>query len=311
VGLLYRGWIFFDPCCVVDIFYKCRGEVGLILEAKLYLVGTPIGNIGEISERARVILSEVDVIAAEDTRNTGVLLKLLGIAHKKFISYHKLNELKRQEILLDMLKSGQSIALVSDSGMPCISDPGFLLVAAASQVGIDVVAVSGASAVINAVAVSGFPAEPFLFIGFLPRKESEILRAFSGFRENIALVFYESPKRILKTAALLAFHYPEMKICLCNDMTKLFERTYRGTAIQVLAELEDNPKAEKGEYTGVAYVEFTPELKAPLSLEAMLVDTMIRQQISLKEAISVVAQDSGLPKKEVYRAALGLKRLEL
>ena len=277
----------------------------------LYIVATPIGNIEEITIRALEVLSEVDLIAAEDTRTTGLMLDLLGKKAPKFTAYHKLNEAKKHKALIKKLQEGLNIALVTDAGTPCISDPGYLLVKAAVDADITVVGVSGPCAAITALCISGLPAEPFLFVGFLPRKESEIIEAMN--RDSTSVVFYESPKRVIGTLAILAENFPTAAICLCNDMTKKFEMTYRGAPEEVLKQLQSNPNAEKGEYTGVFYWTDIPtqeEIKELPSLESLLVDIIVKSgDITLKDAVGILSESGTHAKNEVYAASLRLKEI--
>jgi len=306
---------------------------GIILSGTLYVVATPIGNLDEITPRSLQILSEVDIIAAEDTRTTGLLFNRLGIEAKatKFISYHKFNESAKQNTLLEKLQAGQSIALVSDAGTPCISDPGYMLVKAAADMEIPIIGVSGSCAVILALSVSGFPAEPFLFLGFLPRKTPAIVEVMSLLLRVPTLIFYESPKRIADTVEILANHFPNIFLCLCNDLTKKFERIYRGTPTEVLENLHDNPNAEKGEYTCLV---FMPPLSKNVlsdensvenqpSLESLLIDVMVKSNCSMKDAIKILSSNQksnnqlnfqsshsiSYTKNEIYTASLRLKEL--
>lgn len=271
------------------------------------MVATPIGNIDEINARALAVLSEADYIAAEDTRTTGLLLSRLRVAPSKFISYHKFNESARQELVLGKLEAGHSVALVSDAGTPCVSDPGYMLVRAAASAGFKVVGVSGSCAVILALSVSGLPAEPFVFVGFMPRKA--VAEAVVC---GTTMVFYESPKRIVATMGVFAEKFPEASICLCNDLTKKFEHIYRGSPGEVLEELLANPHAEKGEYTCVAYVPESAEVSiSPISIEGLLIDTIVKSgcTITMKDAIKILSADYN--KKEVYAASLRLKDMFL
>jgi len=306
-----------------DTHYKALGT--------LYVVATPIGNLEELSPRALRIMSEVDVIAAEDTRTTGLLLSRLlpdgGAKRPKLFSHHKFNEAATIDGLLKVLFEGKNVALLSDAGTPCISDPGHMLVNAAAKQGIEVVGVGGSCAAIMALSVSGFPAELFIFLGFLPRKAGERLAALERWSfTKTTLIFYESPKRIAVTLECFAEHFPETALCLCNDLTKKYERIYRGTPSEILEELQANPFSEKGEYTCVAHL---PEHKTQetqeaqetqsLSLESLLVDVMIKQGCSLKDAMKIVSENSakiaknstkaGISKKELYAASLHLKGL--
>ena len=282
----------------------------------LYIVATPIGNLEEISPRALRILSEVDVIAAEDTRTTRFLLMLEGIKVKKIVSYHKFNDKAKIDSLLKKLLEGQNVALVSEAGTPCISDPGYLLVKEAAAADIAVVGVSGSCSLITAVSVSGFPAEPFMFVGFLPRKTTDIIRtittACTAAPQNLTLVFFESPKRITAAIELLAEHFPQASLCCCNDLTKKFERIYRGSPMEVLEALKDNENAEKGEYTCVLYMQqsFFEEIKKDdsFSLESQLLDIMVKTCCSIKEAVNALSEKlDNTTKKEIYAASLRLK----
>jgi len=268
----------------------------------LYVVASPIGNMDEITLRALQVLSEVDIVAAEDTRNTGLFLRRLNI-NAKLIAYHKFNEISKQDFLLEKLKAGESIALISDAGTPCISDPGYLLVKAAADAGVEVIGISGACAAILALSVSGFPAEPFLYLGFLPRKAGAIVEIMP---DGHTAVFYESPKRIASTMALMTEHFPDAQICLCNDLTKKFEKIYRGSPAEVLAELAANPHSEKGEYTCVASIppQLVQDENAP-SIESQLIDVMVKTGCTVKEAIKKL----DYPKNKVYAASLRLKEL--
>lgn len=279
----------------------------------LYVVATPIGNREDISERALKILSEVDCIAAEDTRTTQNLLKMYNIS-KRTVSNHKFNEQRSKNTLISYLLEGKNVAVVSDAGTPCISDPGFVLISAAIDNAIPVIGICGANAAVTALSVSGFYCNTFSFYGFLPRKESEIKSIFlRASNSNVRVcVFYESPKRIIKSIHILQQVLPDSRMCLCNDLTKLYERTYRGIPAQVLEELNGNPDSEKGEYTLV--VEFPKAstqqetIKSSETNEGRLINYMVLNNVSAKEAISALS-GNGITKKELYAAALHLKKL--
>lgn len=280
----------------------------------LYVVATPIGNLGDMSERAIKTLAEVDLIAAEDTRNTIKLLNHFDI-HTPMAANHKFNEKEAVNHLVSELMSGKNIAVVSDAGTPCINDPGFILVEACCEAGIEVLGVPGACAAATAISVSGLPSATFSFMGFFPREKKETTLLFENIKKNHSetYIFYESPKRIIETMEVISRELPEAKISLCNDLTKLHERTYRGSASEVLADLQANPNAEKGEYAFVMYYEpvVTEQPEEVLSLEAMLVDTIVKKQCSMKEAISILSADktNDYSKKEFYQASLNLKEL--
>ena len=300
----------------------------------LYVVATPIGNLEDITYRAVRVLSEADIIAAEDTRVSRTLLTRYGIKTLP-VSCHKFNESKRMDFFIDSLYAGKNVALVSDAGTPCICDPGNRLVAQAALEGIQIVSVCGPFAAAAAISISGFDGSRFSFIGFLPKTEKKLLGALQRAYDEIIypetnkksgvfapqpVVFYESPKRIVKTMSLLATHYSNSHICLCNDLTKKFEHIYRGAPSEVLAALTENTNAEKGEYTCVLLHQIKNIDKmlpgdknenTALSLEAQIIDVMAKKNVLLKEAMEAVyeANKKMITKKEIYSASLRLKKL--
>lgn len=279
---------------------------------RLYVVGTPIGNLGDMSPRAVETLKSVDLIAAEDTRTAASLLEKFGITGAKIVPNHKFNEQAAADGFVRDLLAGKNLALVTDAGMPCISDPGYLLVESAVAAGVSVTVVPGACAAVSAVAVSGFNALSFAFYGFLPRSAGDIRKVLRRIEKEYSplSVFYESPNRIVDTVELVAEVLSGCQICVCNDLTKLYERIYRGTPAEVLAELKTNPNAAKGEYVLIIYREKTEEpSEERLSYEAMLVDCMVKNGISSKEAVSLLASSKAAPKRELYDAAVRLKEI--
>ncbi|MDR0856110.1 MAG: 16S rRNA (cytidine(1402)-2'-O)-methyltransferase [Clostridiales bacterium] len=282
-------------------------------KGKLFVVGTPIGNRGDMTPRAIKTLSEVDVIACEDTRVTRGLLTMYGIKNT-VTAYHKFNEREKAADLVRQMTEGKTVAVVTDAGMPCISDPGAVLVAAAADAGIEVVAVPGAAAVTAAVALSGFAAVSYVFCGFFGKGEKEIAAALGmcARAEQEVYVFYESPKRIEKTVSCIEKHLPDARLAVCNDITKLHERVYRGTPAQVLAALTANPNADKGEYAVVlhrgAFV--AAAAGAALSLEAQLVQCMVENDAGVKDAVAILTEKlkGAATKKDIYAAALALKK---
>ena len=212
----------------------------------LYLVATPIGNLEDITLRALRTLRECDVVAAEDTRHTGQLLKYFGIA-RPLLSYFQFNEARRSEEILARLKRGEKVALVTDAGSPGISDPGERVVRAAIQAGLRVESVPGACALVAALTASGLPADEFHFVGFLPhksgqrRKRLESLRGIAG-----TLVLYESPYRVEKLLGELNEVYPARPVVLARELTKKFEEFRRGKPAALLEELKKRPA--KGEF---------------------------------------------------------------
>ena len=220
----------------------------------LYLVATPIGNLEDITLRALRVLKECDVVAAEDTRHSGQLLKHFGIS-KPLLSYFQFNEAKRSEEIIERLRRGEKVALVTDAGSPGISDPGERVVKAALEAGLRVEAIPGACALIAALTASGLPTKEFHFIGFLPhksgqrRKQLEQLKAFDG-----TLILYESPYRIEKLLIELNEIFPERGVVLARELTKKFEEFLRGTPHELLEILKK--RSLKGEF--VVLVEGAP-----------------------------------------------------
>lgn len=211
----------------------------------LFLIATPIGNLGDITLRALETLKEVDVIAAEDTRHSGHLLRHFGI-QKPLVSYHEHNEARRTAELIEQLAAGRKVAIITDAGLPGISDPGHRLLRACMERGLPYTIIPGASAVLTALLGSGFSAERFFFGGFLPvksgQREREILGA--GAREETS-IFFESPYRLTKTLAVCAEHLPQRPVCVARELTKQYEEFRRGLASDLLAHYTAHPP--KGE----------------------------------------------------------------
>ena len=215
----------------------------------LFIVGTPIGNLEDITLRALRVLREVDLVAAEDTRRTGLLLAHNGI-HKPLVSYHEFNEAKRAAELVQKLQDGLSIALVSDAGMPTLSDPGLRLIRAVVAAGLKIEVVPGPSALTAALAGSGLPVERFLFYGFLPYKSSQRRKALAALAPlPYALVFFESPYRLKKSLADMLEILGDRQVVVGRELTKKFEEFLRGGLNQVLKDLEN--RTVKGELTVV------------------------------------------------------------
>jgi 16S rRNA (cytidine1402-2'-O)-methyltransferase len=212
----------------------------------LYLVATPIGNMEDITLRALRVLKGCDVVAAEDTRHSGRLLQHFGIT-KPLLSYFQFNEARRREEILERLRRGQKVALVTDAGSPGISDPGGRVVAAALAAGLRVEAVPGPCALVAALTASGLPSDEFHFVGFLPHKSGQRRRQLEGLRTVPGtLVFYESPYRIVKFLEELACLYPTRRTVLARELTKKFEEIRGGLPAQLLEEFR--PRAIKGEF---------------------------------------------------------------
>jgi len=213
--------------------------------AKLYLVPTPIGNLEDMTFRAIKVLREVDLILAEDTRNSGKLLKHFEI-NTQMHSHHMHNEHKTVEGLVQQIKNGKTIALISDAGTPAISDPGFLLTRACVEAGIEVDCLPGATAFVPALVNSGFPNDKFVFEGFLPVKKGRQTRLQLLAEETRTVIFYESPHKLVKTLGHFVEYFgPERQVSVSREITKLHEETIRGTAVEVLQHYQNKPP--KGE----------------------------------------------------------------
>ncbi|MBQ7286863.1 MAG: 16S rRNA (cytidine(1402)-2'-O)-methyltransferase [Candidatus Gastranaerophilales bacterium] len=219
------------------------------LETALYVVATPIGNLEDITLRAIDVLKKVDVIAAEDTRNTSVLLEKYSIT-TRLISYHKYSENSRVELFLNYLQEGKSIALVSDAGTPLISDPGAVLVEAVKKEGFKVIPIVGASAVIGLLSAIPRIDEDFKFIGFLPKVKNQIVEIVSK-NNSENLVFYESPNRLLETLEVIEKEFPNKKVAIGRELTKKFEEIKVGTISEIIGYFKNNTL--KGEIVALLY----------------------------------------------------------
>jgi 16S rRNA (cytidine1402-2'-O)-methyltransferase len=206
----------------------------------LYVVSTPIGNLGDITLRAITILQGVDLVAAEDTRTTGSLLKHLGI-EKPMVSFHGYNEVRRLPQLIAALEEGRSVAVVTDAGTPGVSDPAYAMIREAVAAGKRVIPIPGASAVLAALVMSGLPMDRFVFEGFLPLKKGRRTRLLELSTEWRTIVLYEAPHRIGRTLGEIAAIFGERRMALAREITKKFEETRRGTAAELLEELATRP----------------------------------------------------------------------
>jgi 16S rRNA (cytidine1402-2'-O)-methyltransferase len=272
----------------------------------LYIVATPIGNLEDMTFRAVRILQAVDMIAAEDTRHTGRLLQHFQVQTPQ-ISYHEHNSNGRIPELLEYLQYGKAIALVSDAGMPGISDPGYELIKACIDHGITVVPIPGASAVITALSAAGLPTDRFIFDGFLPAKSQQrqqYLESLQG--ESRTLVFYESPHRLRDTLADLgAVLGSDRSIVIARELTKLYEEFWRGTIEDAIAEYQK--REPQGEYT--LLVAGNPPSQPQLTeteLKTELLQIM-QQGISRSQASRQLAKDTSLSRRYLYQLALGIE----
>ena len=272
------------------------------MSGTLYLVATPIGNLGDFSPRAVETLSTVDFIAAEDKR---VSLKLLNHFEikKPMVSYHEHNRAAAGEEILQRLLNGENCALVTDAGTPAISDPGEDLVKLCAANGVDVYAIPGCCAAVNALAVSGLPTGRFTFEGFLPAGKSERLQALGELSgEGRTMIFHEAPHRLRATLADMAQVLGDRPIALCREITKLHEETLRTTLCGAVAHYEVNEP--RGEY--VLVVGGRTQEKTELTLEEGVALVLQRKNggMKLKDAVRSVADDTGLPRNALYDAAL-------
>ena len=265
---------------------------------KLYLVATPIGNMDDMSIRMVNTLKEVDVIAAEDTRNTGLLLKHFGIETRQ-ISFHEHNAQEKIPVLLDLLKSGQNLAQVSDAGLPSISDPGHDLVKAAISEDIAVMTVPGPSAGISALIASGLAPQPHIFYGFLPRKsgqQKEFFERKKAYPET--QIFYESPHRVKATLENMLEVYGDRPVVLVRELTKIYEEYQRGRISELIDYLAEN--SLKGEcLLIVAGASLEKEDKADADLLAEI-DSLVQSGSKKNQAIKEVAKKYGRNKSQLY-----------
>jgi 16S rRNA (cytidine1402-2'-O)-methyltransferase len=268
----------------------------------LYLVGTPIGNLEDITLRALRILREADRIAAEDTRHTQKLLQHYDIA-RPLVSYHEHNEMTRAPELLIALEQGAKIALVSDAGMPLVSDPGHRLVALCLRHHIPVVPVPGPSALLAALSASGLPNEEFLFVGFLPQRSGERRRALERLRiEDRTIIFYEAPHRIAECVADAAEILGDRPACLAREVTKLHEEFRRGKLSAITNSLEERPA--RGEITlliGRADpAEAGAHADSAQSLSDRVEELMRQAKLDRKDALKLAAKERGLTRRTAY-----------
>lgn len=273
--------------------------------SKLYIVPTPIGNLKDITLRALEVLKECNIVAAEDTRQTIKLLNHYNIK-KQLISYHQHNEFGKSEELINRVRAGEMVALVSDAGSPGISDPGSVIIRKCIEENLDFEVLPGATAIITALVGSGLDTTRFTFRGFIPRENKdrrELIEEIKNHRET--LVFYEAPHRIRETLDFLSGALGNRKIAVCRELTKLHEQIVRGTIEEVREHF--NVTAPKGEFViviqGKSKEEIQAEQKAKwenMSVEEHIID-YINKGYSKKESIKLVAKERNVPKSEIYK----------
>ena len=272
---------------------------------RLYIVATPIGNLGDITRRAVEVLKRVDLIAAEDTRHTAGLLSHLGI-DARTLSFHEHNEQQRSQQLVELLLAGKEIALVSDAGTPLICDPGYRIVSACRERGVDVVPIPGASAVISALSASGLPTDRFLFEGFLPRtqaKRRKRLQQLSDFPST--LVFYESSHRILHSLEdMLTQFGKDRRVVIARELTKQYETIIDQPLGRLLQTMAADTNQQRGEFVLMVAAGENPVM------EKGFIDRVLQvlvEEMPPNQAARIAARISGQPKRELYQLLLKLK----
>lgn len=274
----------------------------------LYCVATPIGNLADMTERAKRILAEVDKIYAEDTRVTRGLLTHFGI-QGTLASLHDYNEAGRVASIQTELEQGMQLALVSDAGTPLISDPGYKLVHALGNAGCKIVPIPGASALIAALSVAGLPTDRFVFEGFLPAKAVSRRKWLESLvDEPRTLVFYESSHRIAEMLADVASTLGEERpVVVLRELTKLFESIYRGSAGELVAQLSTDTNMSRGEFVVVVAGKVANEDQEQLSaLRADSILAVLLEELPVKQAAAIAARLTGLPKNRLYKQALAM-----
>lgn len=273
----------------------------------LYVVATPIGNLGDFTPRAREILAQVSVIAAEDTRHSGQLVRHFGI-QTPLLSLHEHNEAQRAQVLLERLAKGESVALVSDAGTPLISDPGFDLVSAARAGGIPVVAIPGACAAIAALSIAGLPTDRFVFEGFLSAKASARRSRLAALRsEPRTMVFYEGPHRLGEVLVDMRDAFgPDRRAVICRELTKHFETTYDGSLEQLVQSSELDKDMARGEIVIVVAGAAEPQDKASFDADQLL--DVLLEELNPSQAAKLAAKLTGAKRAEIYEKAMAKKR---
>jgi 16S rRNA (cytidine1402-2'-O)-methyltransferase len=264
------------------------------MSGRLVVCPTPIGNLEDVTLRVLAALREADIVACEDTRRTRVLLDRYGVSGR-LVSYHEHNERARAEELVTRMREGAVVALVSDAGMPLVSDPGLILVRACVAAGLGVEVLPGPSAALSALVASALPAERWQFVGFLPRKKTELEQVFATPQTVVA---FESPRRLAATLKTLAEVDPDRPAVVCRELTKIHEEVVRGSAAELAERYDaDSPRGEIVLVVGAA-PEGTPDLDGPLAALTRLVDAGAKP----RPAASVVAELTGVGANALYRA---------
>jgi 16S rRNA (cytidine1402-2'-O)-methyltransferase len=274
-------------------------------EHALYVVATPIGNLGDMVPRAVEVLQTVAVIAAEDTRHSARLLDHFHIS-TPLVAYHDHSDERQVEALIARLKGGESMALISDAGTPLVSDPGYRLVRRAREEGVRVIPIPGACAMVAALSASGLPSDRFSFEGFLPPKSGQRLNRLQPLAgEERTLIFYEAPHRIQDCLADMAKVFGgEREAVIAREITKTFETIRGGSLLELIAFVDSDPNQRKGEIVVIVRGKPKPEQDQALDAEAERIMTILLQDLSVKQASQLGAEITGLKKKVLYQWAL-------
>ena len=277
-----------------------------MLESALYIVPTPIGNLDDITLRAIEVLKNATLIAAEDTRHSKILLDKLGISGTRMISCHDHNEEQRADVIIEEVKKGGIVALISDAGSPLINDPGYRVVTICSKADVKVVPLPGPCALITALEASALPTDKFMFCGFFPVKEKELTETVQALANvDYTAVFYETPRRIIDTMEIVGKVLPEHDVTLCREMTKTFESFYRLKAKDAVEFLKADADRTKGEFV-VAIVALKVETSSiPANVEKALKELIKTSPV--KQVAAVLADLTGIKKNDLYNLALKLK----
>ena len=277
-----------------------------MLESALYIVPTPIGNLDDITLRAIEVLKNATLIAAEDTRHSKILLDKLGISGTRMISCHDHNEEQRADVIIEEVKKGGIVALISDAGSPLINDPGYRVVTICSKADVKVVPLPGPCALITALEASALPTDKFMFCGFFPVKEKELTETVQALANvDYTDVFYETPRRIIDTMEIVGKVLPEHDVTLCREMTKTFESFYRLKAKDAVEFLKADADRTKGEFVvaiGALKVETS---SIPANVEKALKELIKTSPV--KQVAAVLADLTGIKKNDLYNLALKLK----
>lgn len=271
----------------------------------LYLVSTPIGNLGDISERARQVLETVDLVACEDTRTSGQLFTLLGIRVAALTPYHEHNADSARPKLIEKMKHGVNIALVSDAGTPLISDPGYKLVRDCYEAGVPVTTVPGANAVLSALQLSGLPSNAFYFAGFLPSKSGGRRQALTALKQvSATLIIYETPNRLEEALGDILEILGDRLMAVVREITKKFEEVRRGKVSELIAHYQGEG-APKGEL--VLVIDRAAETSdwTDEALDALIQETLASQ--SARDTVDKVSRLTGLPRKQIYKRVLAVQ----